>query len=158
MKSNTSQLNNRISWTELFYQIALLSSKRSSDPHTQVGAVIVKEEHVLGIGYNGAPRDFKGVFDWHSSEKYDYVIHAEMNAIANACAIGANVKDADIYLTLSPCHDCMKLIVQHQVKRVYFVNKYKDFELSLKIATCCGIKMIELLIEDDHVVGERKWN
>lgn len=153
-----SQSNKRISWKELFYQIALLSSKRSEDPHTKVGAVIVKNNHVLGIGYNAAPRNFKGQFDWHTSEKYDYVIHAEMNAIANACAIGTNISNSEIYITLSPCHDCMKLIVQHQINKVYFTNRYKDFDLSLKIATSCGVKMIELEIEDGHIKGERQWN
>lgn len=134
-------------------QIAKLTSQRSEDPHTKVGACIVKDDHVMGIGYNGAPRNFKGKFDWHSSEKYDYVIHAEMNAIANACAIGANVNGAEIFLTLSPCHDCMKLIVQHQIKKVYFIDMYKDFDLSLNIATCCNVKMIQIT-ED----GERQWN
>lgn len=153
-----SQSNERITWKELFYQIALLSSRRSEDPHTKVGAVIVKDEHVLGIGYNGVPRNFKGKFDWHTSEKYDYVIHAEMNAIANATNIGANITNSEIYLTLSPCHDCMKLIVQHQIKKVYFTNRYKDFELSLKIATECGIKMVELEVENEKIIGERKWN
>lgn len=148
-----SQLNDRISWHDLFMQIAMLASKRSSDPHTKVGACLVKDDHVIGIGYNGAPRNFKGSFDWHSSEKYDYVIHAEMNAIANACAIGANVVDAEIFLTMSPCHDCMKLIVQHQIKKVYFIDTYKDFDLSLKIATSCNVKMIQVTEN-----GERLWN
>ena len=75
----------RPTWNELFMDIAKLTAKRSKDPHTKVGAVLVKDNHILGIGYNGEPRDFSYDFDWHSSEKYDYVIHAEMNAIANAC-------------------------------------------------------------------------
>lgn len=138
----------RISWERLFVEIAKLTAKRSNDPHTKVGACLVKDNHVLGIGYNGEPRRFDGVFDWHSKEKYDYVIHAEMNAIANACAIGANICDSTIYLTLSPCHDCMKLIVQHQIKKVCYIDEYKDIELSKKIAEACGIEMIK--IEDEE--------
>ena len=136
--------SNRIEWNELFIEIAKLTARRSQDPHTKVGACIVKDKHVLGIGYNGEPRNFKGTFNWNTPEKYDYVIHAELNAIANATAIGADVTGATIYLTLSPCHECMKLIVQHQIKEVYFIDKYKDFELSLKIASACGVKMIQL--------------
>ena len=145
--------SNRLSWHELFMQIAKLVAQRSEDPHTKVGACLVKDNHVIGIGYNGVPRGFEGSFDWHSSEKYDYVIHAEMNAIANACAIGANVTRAEIFLTMSPCHDCMKLIVQHQIKKVYFIDQYKDFDLSLKIANACDILMIQVTEKGEHFYG-----
>jgi|SRR5574344_60845 dCMP deaminase len=149
-----SRSSERLSWDELFYGIALLSSKRSEDPHTKVGACLVKDKHVIGIGYNGAPRGFSGSFDWMTPEKYDYVIHAEMNAIANACAIGAQCSGADIYLTLSPCHDCMKLIVQHQIKRVFFKDRYKDFDLTLKIASACGVKLKELVLDDEGKIKD----
>ena len=148
-----SKSNSRISWSELFMHIAKLTALRSEDPHTKVGACLVKDNHVIGIGYNGAPRNFNSRFDWTTPEKYDYVIHAEMNAIANACAIGANVAGAEIYLTLSPCHDCMKLIVQHQIKKVHFIDAYNDFDLSLKIATACNVKMLQVTEK-----GERSWN
>lgn len=139
----------RLTWQELFINMAKLVSERSKDPHTKVGAVLVKDNHVLGIGYNGEPREFTYEFNWHTCEKYDYVIHAELNAIANACAIGANVVGADIYLTLSPCHDCMKLLIQHQIKNVYFMNKYKDFELTEKMAKHSNINLIEVKYESN---------
>ena len=83
---------NRISWEELFIQMAILVSKKSADPKTQVGDVLVKENCVIGIGYNGAPRNFRYNFNWATSEKYDFVIHAEANAIANSQAIaGASI-------------------------------------------------------------------
>lgn len=145
--------SNRLSWHDLFMQIAKLTACRSEDPHTKVGACLVKDNHVIGIGYNGKPRKFNDTFNWNTPEKYDYVIHAEMNAIANACAIGANVIDSEIFLTLSPCHECMKLIAQHQIKKVHFIDTYKDFELSLKIATACDIKMVQVTEK-----GERQWN
>lgn len=136
--------SNRLTWQELFMNIAVLTSLRSKDPHTKVGAVIVKKDHVLGLGYNGEPRHFKYKFDWCSSEKYDYVIHAELNAIANACSIGANVNGADLYVTVSPCHDCMKLIIQHQIKRVFYLEEYKDIRLSKKLAANSKVKLIKL--------------
>lgn len=143
----------RLSWHELFMQIAKLTAQRSCDPHTKVGACLVKDNHVIGIGYNGAPRTFRGSFNWNTSEKYDYVIHAEMNAIANACAIGATVAGAEIFLTMSPCHDCMKLIVQHQIKKVYFIDQYKDFDLSLRIANACGVQMIQVTEKGERFYG-----
>lgn len=134
----------RLSWQQMFIEIAKIVAKRSMDPHTKVGAVLVKENHVIGIGYNGTPRKFKYDFNWYSNEKYDYVIHAELNAVANACYIGADVKDADIYLTLSPCHECIKILIQHQIKNVYFLEEYKDFELTKKIADNSPINLIKL--------------
>ena len=149
----------RLSWDAMYMEIAKTVAKRSSDPHTQVGCVIVSPtKQILGIGYNGAPRKFEGDFNWLTESKYDYVIHAEMNAIANACAIGANLVGAELYLTMSPCHDCMKLIVQHQISKVTFLNEYKDFELSLRIARACGTKMSEMKMEDKKVKSITQWN
>ena len=133
----------RPSWEDTYFEIANVVSKRSKDPHTKVGAVLVKEGRVIGIGYNGQPRDYSYDFNWNSSEKYDYVIHAEMNAIANACSIGANVKDSIIYLTTSPCCECIKLLMQFGIKEIHFINKYKDFEKMRKIASFSKIKLIE---------------
>lgn len=135
----------RPTWNELFMDIAKLTAKRSKDPHTKVGAVLVKDNHILGLGYNGEPRDFSYDFDWHSSEKYDYVIHAEMNAIANACSIGANVKDADIYVTLSPCPECMKLLIQFGIKNIYYLHEYeKSFDKTKKIAKHAKLNFIKV--------------
>ncbi len=137
---------NRLSWEDLYIQIASLVSLRSKDPRTKVGAVLVKDNHILGIGYNGEPRNFKYSFNWNTEEKYDYVIHAEMNAIANATSIGANVVGADIYLTMSPCKECIKLLIQHQIKNVYYLKKYRDFELVNKIAKHSQLKLIRYSI------------
>lgn len=134
----------RPTWDETYIEIAKIVAKRSKDPHTKVGAVLVKDNHILGIGYNGEPRNFKYNFDWHSSEKYDYVIHAEMNAIANACSIGANVVDADIYLTLSPCHNCMKLLIQHQIRNVYYLTEYSDFDITKKMSDNSNVRLIKI--------------
>lgn len=124
----------RPTWDETYLEIAKVVAKRSKDPHTKVGVVLVKEGRVIGIGYNGEPRDFTYNFNWNSKEKYDFVIHAELNAISNACSVGVSCVGATLYSTLSPCHDCMKLIIQHQIKEVYYLEKYKDFELTEKIA------------------------
>lgn len=135
--------DNRPSWEETYFEIAIVMSRRSKDPHTKVGACLVKDGCVIGVGYNGEPRNFEGKFDWGSSEKYNYVVHAEMNAISNACSMGVSCVDAEIYVTLSPCHDCMKLIAQHQIKAIYYIEEYRDVELAKKIAEACGIKFIK---------------
>lgn len=133
----------RPTWDEMYMEIAEVVAKRSKDPHTKVGAVIVKDNHILGIGYNAEPRGFSYNFDWNSSEKYDYVIHAELNAIANATFFGNSIVGSIIYLTLSPCHECMKLLIQYGIETVYYKEKYKDFELSEKMAKHSKIKLIQ---------------
>lgn len=141
MPATFEETEKRPTWKDIFFGIAKLVSKRSKDPHTKVGAVLVKDNRVIGIGYNGEPKGFSLKFDWSSKEKYDYVIHAELNAIANASSIGANVKGADIYLTLSPCHECMKLLIQHEIRAIYYINDYKDIELTKKIAKHANITL-----------------
>ena len=136
---------NRYSWKKMFVEIAKVVAQRSADPHTQVGAVLVKNNCVIGVGYNGEPKGFHFDFDWNSPEKYPYVIHAEMNAISNANRNGVDCNGADIYLTLSPCHDCIKLLIQHGIKNVYYLKEYKDINLTKKIVeNTDGIRLIKL--------------
>ena len=136
---------NRFSWKKMFVEIAKVVAQRSADPHTQVGAVLVKNNCVIGVGYNGEPKGFHFDFDWNSPEKYPYVIHAEMNAISNANRNGVDCNGADIYLTLSPCHDCIKLLIQHGIKNVYYLKEYKDIELTKQIVeNSDGIRLIKL--------------
>ena len=136
---------NRYSWKKMFVEIAKVVAQRSADPHTQVGAVLVKNNCVIGVGYNDEPKGFHFDFDWNSPEKYPYVIHAEMNAISNANRNGVDCNGADIYLTLSPCHDCIKLLIQHGIKNVYYLKEYKDIDLTKKIVeNTDSIRLIKL--------------
>ena len=121
-----------LSWDEYFMGIASLSSLRSKDPSTQVGACIVDNNNkVVSIGYNGMPR---GVDDnkipWGHGEgldsKYLYVCHAEFNAILNT-RNGSALSGCKIYVTLFPCNECAKAIVQVGIKEViYLDDKYHD--------------------------------
>lgn len=137
------QQKSRPTWDDMYMEIAEVVAKRSKDPHTKVGAVIVKDNHILGIGYNAEPRGFSYDFNWNSSEKYDYVIHAELNAIANSTFFGNSIVGSTIYLTLSPCHECMKLLIQYGIETIYYKEKYKDFESSEKMAKYSKIKLIQ---------------
>lgn len=134
-----------ISWDEYFMGIAKLAALRSKDPHTQVGACIVDDDHkVVTIGYNGMPR---GVDDsqlsWNRGEdldsKYLYVCHAEFNAILNT-RNGSALKGCTLYVSLFPCNECAKAIIQVGIKEiVYEDNKYAD-----TVATRASMKMLEL--------------
>ena len=89
----------RPTWQEMYFEIAKVVAKRSEDPHTKVGAVIVKNGVVVGTGYNGAPRNYRGKFNWNSEEKYDYVIldTAPVGLVADTLII-ARVADASVYI------------------------------------------------------------
>ena len=137
----------RPNWKDTFINVAKVFSKRSKDPHTKVGAVLVKNNCIIGTGYNGDPRNFKYKFNWNSPEKYDYVIHAEMNALANASYNGCQIKDSEIYVTLSPCNKCILQLIQFGVKKIYYIKEYKDFALTKKIAENSDIELIK--IEED---------
>ena len=127
-------MRNNISWDEYFMGVALLSSQRSKDPHTKVGACIVNEDkRIVGIGYNGMPYgcDDK-VYPWDNDKKadsldtkYPYVVHAEPNAILNSTS---NLKGSTLYVTLFPCNECAKLGIKHII---YMDDKYHDTPSSI---------------------------
>ncbi len=122
---------NYISWDEYFMGVALLSSMRSKDPITQVGACIVNnKKRIVGIGYNGFPYGVEDdTFPWTKEgewleSKYPYVVHAEPNAILNSTV---SLDDTTLYVTLFPCNDCAKLIIQSGIREVvYLEDKYYD--------------------------------
>ena len=122
-----------ISWNEYFMGVAVLSAKRSKDPSTQVGACVVNQDkRIIGIGYNGFPMGCSDQeYPWGKSanyldSKYPYVVHAEPNAILNCTS---SLKDATLYVTLFPCNECAKLIIQSGIKHVVYGNdKYHDQE------------------------------
>ena len=121
-----------LSWDDYFMSVAFLSAQRSKDPNKQVGAVIVGPERVIcGVGYNGFPR---GCADDHlpwakksktndpTETKYAYVCHAEMNAIMNKNA--QSLRGATLYVTMYPCNECAKLVIQSGITEVvYFEGK-----------------------------------
>lgn len=121
-----------ISWDEYFMGVALLSSMRSKDPNTQVGACIVSSDHkILSMGYNGLPLGCSDdEFPWAREgdpleSKYFYTTHSELNAILNYR--GGSLDGATIYVTLFPCNECAKAIIQSGIKKiVYQCDKYDE--------------------------------
>lgn len=121
-----------LSWDAYFMGVALLSAQRSKDNHTQVGACIVNAENkVVSVGYNGMPTGCNDdVMPWEREggfldTKYAYVCHAELNAILNRNA--ASLQGCRLYVSLFPCNECAKAIIQAGIKTVvYDDDKYKD--------------------------------
>ncbi|WP_283683781.1 deoxycytidylate deaminase [Parablautia sp. Marseille-Q6255] len=121
-----------ISWDEYFMGVARLSGMRSKDPNSQVGACIVSQDNkILSMGYNGFPMGCSDdEFPWARSgdeldTKYLYVVHSELNAILNYR--GGSLEGAKLYVSLFPCNECAKAIIQSGIKTVvYDDDKYHD--------------------------------
>lgn len=121
-----------LTWDEYFMGVALLSAQRSKDPSTRVGACIINErKKIVGIGYNGLPIGCSDdAFPWDREgdfleTKYPYVCHAELNAILNK--INTDLQACVIYVTLFPCHECAKVIIQSGIREVvYLADKYSE--------------------------------
>ena len=139
-----------ISWDEYFMGVAMLSAKRSKDPNTQVGACIVSSTNkIMSVGYNGMPlgcsddefpwdRDATDPYD----SKYSYVTHAEMNAILNYR--GGSLEGSRMYVTLFPCNECAKAVIQSGIKEIiYASDKYAETpttKASKRMLDAAGIK------------------
>ena len=140
--------NDYLTWDEYFMGIAMLSAIRSKDPSTQVGACIVNDDkRIMSMGYNGMPRCCSDdEYPWDRDgegldSKYLYVCHAEFNAILNC---ERNVRDCTVYVTLFPCNECAKAIVQSGIKEiVYMEDKYADSDsvkASKRMFDTAGVK------------------
>ena len=118
---------NYLTWDEYFMGLAILSAERSKDPGTQVGACIVDSNNkIISVGYNGAPIGFDDDKDmkWDREgefldTKYPYVCHSELNAILNS---KAPVRDCKIYVTLFPCNECTKAIIQSGINEIVYLS------------------------------------
>lgn len=125
---------NRIEWNEFFMGVAELAAKRSRDLNTQVGCCIVKENKIISTGYNGMPRTCDdsdlpiGREGKWLETKYPYVVHSELNAILNAPT--TDLRGCKIFVTLFPCCECAKAILQSGIKEVYYLeDKHPDDDI-----------------------------
>lgn len=149
------QKDGRPSWDEYFMQMAELTAQRSTCLRRHVGAVIVKDKHIVATGYNGAPRgiahcDEKGgclrqKMGVPSGQRHELcrALHAEQNAIIQAATLGQSIENATIYITHQPCVICAKMIINAGIKRIVVKEGYPD-ELSVEILDEAGLKIVML--------------
>ncbi len=149
-----------ISWDEYFMGIAMLSSYRSKDPNTRVGACIVNNKNrIISVGYNGFPMgcsDDEFPWDRDGDEydtKYPYVCHAELNAILNSR--GVSLEGCKIYVALFPCNECAKAIIQCGIKEVVFLSDKYDGTTgnmaSKRMFDAAGVKYTQLKLAHDEI-------
>ncbi|MGI6212347.1 MAG: deoxycytidylate deaminase [Anaerovoracaceae bacterium] len=144
----------RPSWDEYFMEMAELTSKRSTCLRRKVGAVIVKDRHIIATGYNGAPRGLRHCSEvgcmrekLHvpSGERHELcrALHAEQNAIIQAATLGQSIEGGVIYVTNQPCAICAKMIVNAGITRIVVRSGYPD-ELAVAILDEAGIQIEKL--------------
>jgi len=151
-----------LSWDEYFMGVALLAEKRSKDPHTQVGACIVNQQHIiLSTGYNGFPIGCSDdEYPWErdgketNQTKYPFVVHAELNAILNSG--GKSLTGSTIYVDLFPCNECAKAIIQSGIKEVvYLSDKYADQSTTIaskKMLRSAGVSIRRLVPQRKEII------
>ena len=127
----------RLSWDEYFMNIARLVAERSTCMRNRVGAIIVRDKHILATGYNGAPQGMRhceetgclrAELNIPSGERHELCrgIHAEQNAIIQAAAFGMSIAGGTIYSTHHPCVVCSKMIINAGIKRIVIEDDYPD--------------------------------
>ena len=146
------RVDNVLTWDEYFMGLAHLSALRSKDPNTQVGAAIVDENHrVVSVGYNGFPTGVSDdEFPWSRegdvlTSKYAFVVHAELNAILNS---QRSVRGCTIYVSLFPCNECAKAIIQSGIKKiVYESDKYNGVDTNIaskRMLKATGVELVRI--------------
>ena len=135
-------MSERPSWHQYFLTITHQVAERSTCTRAKVGAVIVRDKNILATGYNGSPAGLPhctelGCLIYTSrtptgeiEENCFRTIHAEINAIAQAAKNGASIRDADIYITHTPCIHCLKVLINTGIRRIFYEHDYKTHTLT----------------------------
>ena len=126
MKSEVMEDEKQKKYDKAYLRIASEWSKLSYCQRKKVGAIIVRDRMIISDGYNGTPSGFENCCEDENGETNWYVLHAEANAILKVAGSTQSCDNATLYITLSPCKECSKLIHQSGIKRVVYQNGYRD--------------------------------
>jgi len=130
-----------------YLKMALEWAKLSYCKRKQVGALIVKDRTIISDGYNGTPSGFENCCEDENNQTKWYVLHAEANAILKISRSTQSCEGATLYLTLSPCKECSKLIFQSGIKRVVYIQDYSDNE-GLSFLKDAGVEILKISKEE----------
>lgn len=147
-------MSQRPTWDEYFMEVAEVTAKRSTCLRRHVGAVIVKDKHIIATGYNGAPKGIEHCLERKdgclreelkvpSGQRHELcrALHAEQNAIIQAATLGQSIEGATIYITTQPCVICAKMLINAGIERIVVKEGYPD-KLSEEILAEAGIKIV----------------
>jgi len=142
--SRENDSNQRLNWDEYFMSIAILASQRSPCKRLHVGSVIVKDNRLISMGYNGfipgAPH-ISRIKDDHEQS----IIHSEINAIADCAKRGVSLEGAKIYITHYPCINCFRSIAACQIKELIYLDNYKNDSIVEQLAIDSKINLRKLI-------------
>ncbi|WP_310991558.1 deoxycytidylate deaminase [Aequorivita marina] len=119
-------LNKQRKYDIAYLRMAREWGKLSYCKRRQVGAIIVKDKMIISDGYNGTPTGFENICEDNDGATKWYVLHAEANAILKVASSTQSCQDATLYITMSPCKECSKLVHQAGIKRIVYLREYKD--------------------------------
>ena len=126
-----------------YLRMALEWAKLSHCSRKKVGAIIVKNRMIISDGYNGTPSGFDNCCEDKDGQTHWYVLHAEANAILKIAGSNHDCSGATLYLTMSPCKECSKLVHQAGIIRLVYLNEYKD-KSGLEFLENAGVKITRL--------------
>lgn len=130
-----------------YLKMALEWAKLSHCKRKQVGALIVKDRTIISDGYNGTPSGFDNCCEDENNNTKWYVLHAEANAILKISRSTQSCEGATLYITLSPCRECSKLVLQSGIKRMVYIDEYSDDE-GIKFLKDAGVEVLKISRED----------
>ena len=134
-------------YDKAYLKMALEWAKLSHCKRKQVGALIVKGNMIISDGYNGTPSGFENHCEDEENYTKWYVLHAEANAILKVASSTQSCKGATLYITMSPCKECSKLIHQSGIKRLVYCTAYKD-DSGLRFLKKAGVELTHIILDD----------
>ncbi len=123
--------------------MALVWSTLSKSKRKKVGALVVKGNTIISDGFNGTPTGFPNDCEDVNGNTHWYVLHAEANAILKTARSTQDISGSTLYVTLSPCRDCCKLIIQSGIKKVIYIEDYRDLD-GIKVLKSAGIEVLKI--------------
>jgi dCMP deaminase len=143
----TTDSTKQLRYDTAYLKMALEWAKLSHCNRRQVAALIVKDRMIISDGYNGTPSGFENACEDDDDATKWYVLHAEANAILKTAASTQSCAGATLYITMSPCKDCSKLIYQSGIKRVVYLTSYKD-DSGLRFLKRAGLQLDHIILEE----------
>lgn len=133
----------RIEKDEMYMEITKVISKRSYCKRKKVGCIIVRDDMIISDGYNGTPTGFENICEDENNSTKAYVLHAEANALTKLAKSTQSSINSTLYVTMSPCYECSKLIIQTGITKVIFNERYRIAD-GLDLLRKSGIEVIQL--------------
>ncbi len=133
----------QLRYDKAYLRMAQTWGELSHCSRKKVGAIIVKDNAIISDGFNGTPAGFDNCCETDEGDTHWYVLHAEANAILKVAKSTNNCAGATLYLTLSPCKDCSKLILQAGITRLVYMNHYRD-TVGVDFLVSAGIEVVQI--------------